>query len=252
MPKVISIICESLNFKDVEQISLRNSVKYHMDMRPSMLSATSLYLMQTGDPVPDMGNCHSASEPCVFSPKGRLISNYVKTRIISNYWPRKFDASFLDPKSSIESGLKICREPNSHHYPVLLDFLKHEFYDSDYQYLIYWSLIGHGECYDCRIDEENKGVPYTLRKTAAEWFRLIDKDILPLVKQDTLVMIHPDHGTARKGQGPEAYTDGFMFLYPKEMAKLIPTPSIYWSTIRGAIRRATGVDQAMRTAKCSE
>jgi hypothetical protein len=122
----------------------------------------------------------------------------------------------------------------------MLGFLREEFYSSDYQWLIYWSSIGHPECEDCRIGEENRGIPRGLRATAAEWFRLINESIMPLVRGDTLVIVHPDHGSARLGKTIfEQYGDGFMFIRPGSYKGLPPQgTTLHWEHLRAMVKEA--------------
>ena len=231
--RVISLVCESMMALDLGSATIPGALHYDFDVRPSNLSATALWLMQSEAPVPDMGDCHSASKAKVFE-KGNFISNRKKTRIISNFWPSRFDVRFLDP-FACTSGSPICREPNSHHWPVLLKFLRDEFYGGNYEWLIYWSLIGHAECADCRIGNENEGIPQNLWKTTAEWFRLINECVIPLLRKETLLLVHPDHGTARlPSKGGSEYRDGFLFAWGNT-AGLPPIGRLTWKDIRGLV-----------------
>lgn len=236
MRRCVSLICESLCWADAEGIDLPSFRKLRFDLRPSDLSASTLWLMQTDDPVPaDMwGNVHSGAVK-VFSVPGKFLSNRIKTRIISNFWPAKFDPTFLDPKCDLSTAIKIRREPNAAHYAVLLDFLRNEWHSSDYRWLIYWSLIGHAECSDCRLEEENKGIPDTLRKTASEWFSILQRDVIPLLGDDDLVLIHPDHGSARRNlPAKDAFESGFLYCRGD---LLVGTGTPTWADIRKMVAK---------------
>jgi len=43
-----------------------------------------------------------------------------------------------------------------------------------------------------------------------EWFRLIETDILPLIRDKCHILIHTDHGSARKNN-KNGWDQGFMF-----------------------------------------
>lgn len=250
--KVISLVCESFNLYDAKDTRLQDlfsckltqeSMFYKMNISPSRVSAQSLYALQSKEPV-NPHDAHNTKVPKVFAEKNKFIANYAKTRIISYFWPTKFDISYLDPRAD-NMHREIKLEPLAYQFPILLSFLKEEFYNSDYMHVIYWSNAGHGNV-GCRIGEEDKGVAASLTKTLEHWFKVIENDILPLVDRDkTILMIHPDHGTARKGMGHETFQDGFFYLYPKESATLAKDSTIEWADIRKTIRNATGIDDKM-------
>jgi len=231
MNRCASLVCESLCWSDMDGMELPGFRKLRFDLRPSDLSASSLWLMQTADPVPaDMWNDVHSGAVKVFSAPDKFLSNRIKTRIISNYWPAKFNATFLDPKCGSHTAKEIRREPRAAHYAVLLDFLKNEWNSSDYRWLIYWSLIGHAECSDCRLEGEDKGIPITLRKTAAEWFSIIQREVLPLLDNNDLILIHPDHGSARRGMGGAPMQNGFMYCNKDAFSGVVT-----WADIRKAV-----------------
>jgi len=95
MGKLVSIICESMIRHDVVGETVPGFELHDLDLRPSRLSATTLYLMQTDDPnVPQIDTPTKVS---FFDEPRRFISSRHKTRLISNFWPRRFDPKALDP-----------------------------------------------------------------------------------------------------------------------------------------------------------
>lgn len=247
--KIITLICESLNIYDIKDFSfefMNESMFYKMNLGESDLSAKALYLMQGNDNLPnDMvsGDPFANNKPSIFAEEGKFIANYVKTRIIANFWPFRWNPIYLDPKTHLTGRHESKMEPLSHHYSFLLPFLKNEFYQSDYQHLIYWTATGHPQV-KCRVDEEEIGIPISLKKTAQHWFKVIQEEIMPLIdKKNTILLIHPDHGTARKNMGKEAIQDGFLYFYPKTNAILNNDNTVAWQDIRKTIRIITGTDE---------
>ena len=102
-------------------------------------------------------------------------------------------------------------EPQAPIYTRFLQFLESDFYESDYRRVIYWSLIGH---VNRRAEKENSGIPANLKQTFSLWADLILDEILPRVNFDnTVLMIHPDHGTRRKGRPMhQSVHDGWLWL----------------------------------------
>lgn len=213
--KLVSILCESMQWCDVKGQGISCLTKKKFNTSPSRFSAQSLWLMQSEDPkLVSIDDCHNTKRERIFD-KGDFLSTQFKTRLIAHWFPHVFNPARLDPLAdSPKNGFPpVFREPNSWQYPVLLKFLKQEFFNSDYQWLIYWPSIGHVECSDCRLPPEDKGVPDNIHQTTAEWFRLINKDILPFIKPDTTVFIHTDHGSARRIKNHN-WNDGFLFHTP--------------------------------------
>ena len=163
MGKLVSIICESMIRHDLDGEALPGFEYHDLDLRPSRLSATTLYLMQTDDQnVPQM---NTSTKTSFFDEPRGFISTKYKTRLISNYWPRRFDPKALDPLVSIDTGKVLAREPRAPHWPVLIDFLANGFRKPDYLWCIYWPLIGH-DGYDFRVPEElnRSGCPLPSRR----------------------------------------------------------------------------------------
>jgi hypothetical protein len=247
--KIISLVCESMNRYDITDFSIPfidDSMFYEMDLEASEWSVKALYLMQKDDNLPELSVATRESLPSIFIEEGKFIANYTRTRIFSNFWPKQWSPEYLDPKCNVKSLHTHKIEPLTPYYPAFLSFLKDEFYKSDYAHVIYWSAIGHpGDCR--RIEEENNGVPPCLKKTIKYWFELIQKEIIPLIdKENTIVLIHPDHKTAREGIDYKlAQSKGFLYFYPKVNALLNNNTIITWKDIRKTIRNATGVDNIM-------
>ncbi len=214
--KVITLICESFNRYDLGNISLPGVARFNFDTGPSTISHETLRLMM------NLEFNESLSDP-------KCLSKKIKTRLISNFWPKHTDPKIIDPLASIEciegrDNAKKKMEPDSSHFKTLLDFLDKEFYKSDYQWLIYWPYIGHAGM-NLRLPEENSGIPKTCEKTLQSWFHTIKTMIFPRIEMDeTIILIHNDHGTARIGRSfNEAMYDGFIFIKTPEIDSSFPS-----------------------------
>lgn len=272
--KIISIIWESFNRYDVANLKIDGFSKLNFTSC-SGNSAAALYLMQTaGIPDPDWGKTTKDYEKALenfrpqegvnnpkvkkkfFSAPDSFIANFAKTRLISIYWPHFYDTSFLDPRNKggheFNSASHILREPENECFVALIDFLKNEFYQTDYQHLIYWSMLGHGSCGNCRVDEENHGVPITLEKTASYWLNCLQEHVFPLIDfEKSILIMHNDHGTSRKSKCGNPYTDGFIWLPTKNLA-VEDTYEVTWSDIRKTLRAGFEIDDKLppETGKC--
>jgi len=256
--KIINLVWESFNRYDVTNLSLPGFGRFNFNSCAGN-SATALYLMQTGDIDPEFGKTIEDLKnyrPAInftkkfFSKPNSFIANFAKTRIISIYWPHFYDTNFLDPRT--KGGHEFNKphgepEPAGEQFENLLDFLKNEFYQSDYQHLIYWSMVGHGSCGNCRIGEENKGVAATLEKTATHWMDCIKTHVMPLVNLDkSILMMHNDHGTTRNPiiDGRNNYNDGFIYL-PSDRAIIESDYTVTLSDIRKTLRMSFGIDDKL-------
>jgi hypothetical protein len=252
MPKLLTLICESMVASDAETLDLPGLERHEFELRPARYSMEALWLMQTGDPEPDWHAMPlDRTGPNVFATPGRFVSNYAKTRLISYFWHARHNPIPLDPlctHSWLDSQGKlrqpVSMEPGAYHWPVFLEFLSAEFYRSDYQWLIYWPLIGHAAV-GCRLRGEDHGIPDTLRETTAEWFTLIQNRVLPLVQPGTVVLIHSDHGTLRRNK-PDSMRRGIFFCSPP-----IHGVDMDWRNLRMIERTVLGVDKRMRDAGCT-
>ena len=236
--RVITIVLESMLWDDLAGIEFPGFAKRHFDPYPATFSARSLWCMQSADPLPDMDDWHSDKRQ-VFAEPNRFISNLVKTRLVSAYWPKRYDPKFLDPLGSIPPSSLWSEwqmEPNCPHWDYFLKFLSGQFYDEDWQWLIYWPLAGHAECGRCRVAEENRGIPKNIRQTAKIFTDLVKRVVFPLIRDKTLVLLHSDHGTARQGGIGNYWNKGVIFLpnnfrYPSGYI-------ITWADIRALLKNA--------------
>jgi len=237
--RVITIVLESMLWDDLEGIEFPGFSKRHFDPYPATFSARSLWCMQSADPLPDMDDWHSDKHQ-VFAEPNRFISNYAKTRLVSASWPKRYDPKFLDPLGSIPPNSLWSEwemEPNCPHWGYFLKFLSGQFYEEG-QWRIYWPRAGHAECGRCRVAEENRGIPRGIKKTATHFAELVKTHVLPLVRSDTLVLMHTDHGTARRGQIGNYWNKGVVYLQ-QPMDEGVAC----WADIRCTIKHALGVTQ---------
>ena len=204
--KLFSIICESMIWPDSEGITLEGFKKISFDLKPANLSATSLWLMQTDIPIPFLSPTLLNYKQRYFTTSTNFLSNRFKTRIIANFWPYPYDPVVFDKQAAIFNCGRVAMEPEAHQWKTLQTFLRSD-EPKNYEWLIYWPTIGHE---DYRLKTESSGIPVHLKETTQLWFSMI-RDLLPLVP-DTTVLIHTDHGTARKGMGQAAYEQGFAYI----------------------------------------
>jgi hypothetical protein len=225
--KVITLICESFNRYDTTDVVIPGFKKLDFNLFPADKSQTALYLLET-DTMPgneildDEKKLEIWKKKLKFSHARDFICDYVKTRMISYFWrPRhmrpSMDYGVVDDTVEYSNPFHMLKldgsaEPDSKNFKILKDFIEHEFYTSDFQHLIYWPLVGH---LYFRMEGENSGVPYSLEKTFKHWIQTLEDHILPLIKMDeTLVMIHNDHGTRRKGKPFwPMINDGFLYIH---------------------------------------
>ena len=242
--KVINLVCESFNRYDVENIELPGFKKFDFSTFPSNRSPSSLYFMEcfsrcSEKSLKELNNWQRLIQ---YKESDKFICDYVKTRMISYFWRPRHTRSSIDygvddgTRENTNAFLLIqmdgSLEPESRNFKKMLKFLKEEFYSSDFQHLIYWSLIGH---VNFRIGEENKGIPTTLNKTLQEWIGNIQEQVIPLIDMDnTIVMIHPDHGTRRKGMDfDKSLYDSFLWVHdPLDRFQWNEESDINWADMR--------------------
>jgi hypothetical protein len=225
------IVCESFNRYDTGEHSekfLQNGFQVFddFDLSPSGNSGTSFVCMDSED---DWDTVAAGKNPWSAAFRNRVpaietgrswICNFVPTKIITPQWPGKWNITKLDPDSRAEDTCTMDSpiEPETLIFARLLNFLESEFYNSQYQRVIYWTLIGHVKN---RIGQENNGLPDNLRLTFKQLASLISNEVLPrLDMKNTVVMLHPDHGTWRNRKSyEESINDGWLWIHHPEMTK---------------------------------
>lgn len=216
-------MCESCCLADSQGISLEKLgfQKLRFDMSPSNTSEEALYHMQSFRPLA------RRNPNKVFERSPEFLAYHAKTRIFSDFWLPNYAVWNLDPMTKSDKPLspfsRHKSEPDNEIFQNLKSFLSEEFHNADYRHCIYLSILGH---IGNREEEENDGVPESLRKTLGKLIGIYTNEILPLVDmKQTYVMIHPDHGTKRRNlPWEEAAHDGFLWIWQPGGRKIPPVP----------------------------
>lgn len=204
MKKLVTLICESMCLADLIA-SGKHLPGFDMsafDMTGSRTSYEALWRMQSDDNLPE-GSIH---EGCAW--QGEFISKRHKTRVFSHFWPKRFMPTFDQSYVAIPTK-RLEPEPRAEQWIPFTSYLS-AFRQDDVEWLIYWPNIGHSGDWCCRHPEES-GIPAHLGHSCHDWLTLIEKEVLPQLAPDVPVLIHPDHGTARKGPGfgSKEFVEGF-------------------------------------------
>lgn len=215
--KLLCIMCESIVLDDISGQELPGHDLLKFDPSPATFSAQSLWLMQTPLPLPPTAANPYAGDSW-FTEKD-MIGKRFKTRICSNFWPRKYDPSPIDPEVSDNVNKVVGIEPNNHQWKTFISYLSGP---RAHDWLIYWPTIGH--C-GYRIGCENSGIPVDIRQTASMWFDLIRDEVLPRVPE-YLTLILSDHGSARK-HNKAAFSSGFIYVDHRIPTKP-PAAELHW------------------------
>ena len=111
------------------------------------------------------------------------------------------------------------------------EFLRSEFYSGAVEHFIFWGRIGH---VGVRARGENQGIPTTLAKTWRRNCDWLSEFVFPLVDWDrTVVLVHPDHGTRRRGLSlRESMHDGFVLS-----SRSLPFPVRCWADLGETVER---------------
>lgn len=242
--KVIQILCESFNRYDLElampSIMQAGFTVMPMDGFPVDASAKALYAAQTETPYED--RCESK----VFSGSKEFLANRIKTRIFSTPWPSWLNSEALDPLTKFSNELTYHegnpQEPQSKLFSNFVWFVRHLLYCSDYQHVIYLSTLGHSDWGRC--GDENKGIPGYLKVTFNQFWMSLVFELFPWILLDqTVVLIHQDHGTARAGREfNSAMFDGFLLI--KAPTPIIDRDPVYWGNMRATVVKACGIPAA--------
>ena len=113
--KVISLVCESMQWCDIENMTICGTNKIPFDMKPARFSAQSLWFMQSDITCEfDVDDCHDVKKSLVFE-TDKLISHKHKTRLIANWWPARFNPRSIDPLAVNTEGkqTKVVKEPEA-------------------------------------------------------------------------------------------------------------------------------------------
>ena len=229
---LLTMICESMCWRDLEKsgTGVNNFDVSRLDMRPAQDSKDALWLMQSDDPIPDA----KGPGQSVFQGDG-FISSKARTKLFSHFWPSRFDPRPLDP-TFVTKRIPMDERQNEPRNELWRDFDWHvrNWMERPSDWVIYWPLIGHvGQ----RGPTED-GIPEHIGKSCEEWLELINQAIIPLMNKhrDIPIMIHSDHGTARKGSDGSEYQWGF--VYHRNAG--INRSNVTWADIREAERRCLG------------
>lgn len=235
--KVFTIMCESFNRYDAADESLPGFSQFDFNSTPATCTWMSYHLMQT-----DKKLQVAESGLNRWTPDNRpdeYIAKYAKTRIIGQNWESTLAPTWLDAKIPIDNANQSPGgiEPDCPPFEVLIDFLKNEFYQSDYQHLIYKTYIGHS---NKRVGRENRGIPRSMRKTFGYWMKVVRESVLPRIRLDeTVVLLHNDHGSVQKGRKyDEAMYDGFLWIRdPLDRVHWTENRDVHWMDIRQTLIR---------------
>lgn len=223
--QVVTIICESFHRQDLEQAAIPAAFdgfrRFEMDLAPVYDSVSALTMLQSG-------RCRAwerrkRTDP-IFHATDDLLAFRHRTRLISSCWPSYCNARLLDPKANHAKNrrrVKVQEEAER--------YLREEFYAQDYRHLIFWGRRGHvGQ----RVGLENFGIPTRLTNTMNRWLSYLGDEILPLIQLDTTaVLLHPDHGSARRGlTREEALHQGFLWV--RSPISVEPCDAYDWSSMR--------------------
>ncbi len=248
--RLISILCESLNRYDLVGCIPAGFAQHDLDLHPALISVDALYEMETEFPR------EHANGSELFSVAGAFLANHVRTRLISNYWPRGHDPIFLDPLASRkvhEDDDHKRMEPDCHHFGMFVDFIRNEFYSSvpEYRHLIYWPYTGHAGL-KLRVPEDNHGIPADCSRTWRRWIAVLQEHVFPLIHWDrTVVLIHPDHGTNRKGIAYErAMRDGFLLAWHPGHKPAAERQLLTWADLRQTEQAALGINFFFKGTEC--
>lgn len=175
------------------------------DPHPSTFSAQSLWQLMTDHPMPPpVGNPHIGTS--WFEKPEHLLSELCHTRLISNFWPKAYYPSRVDPEVADPVGKKVAIEPDNHQWKTLRTYLNNPQHD----WLIYWPTLGH--C-GYRLKPENKGIPENIRQTTMFWLNMVKKDILPRLPKQCKTILFSDHGSARSiGSRDDQFRNGFAWI----------------------------------------
>lgn len=202
--KVVSLIFESFNRTDLEAAGTERLDGWHVgrsfSMAPARCSVTALFCLQTGArSIPRRFRGRLFREE-----RGAYLGDRIRQRIISSSWPAYCNARRFDPEANarghrVGEGAKF----------TLDRFLREEFYRGDVDHLVFWGRIGH---VGVRAGRENRGVPNALVDTWNWNLDFLEEWVFPLIDfERTLVIAHPDHGSARRGLSKrESLHDGFV------------------------------------------
>lgn len=239
--KVIQILCESFNRHDLAlampSIEQSGFTILPMDGFPVDTSAKAIYAAQTETHYEQRFECK------VFSGSKEFLFNRVKTRMFSTPWPSWMNIKALDPMMKFTQDLDYHegnpQEPQCRMFGDFCWFVRHRFYGSDYQHVIYLSTLGHSNW--GRVVAENDGIPSSLENTFKWLWDSLSENLFPYVKwNETVGLIHQDHGTARTGREfRSAMFDGFLLL--KAPTPIIERHPVQWGNIRATVAKACGV-----------
>jgi len=224
--KTCTIICESMTMDDLDEDLkfLHGHVLLPFDPHPATMSAQSLWCMMTPDKLPPAaGNPHEGTS--WFEEASSLLSSKFKVRLISNFWPKRYDPRIIDPECADPKGKVVGCDPNCHQWETMREYLKGP---CPHEWLIYWPTLGHAKY---RIGDENKGIPEHICETTRTWLSLAAILVEEAEAKGFQTILFSDHGSARKDKSrDEQFRNGFVWL-PEKIPWHGPRP-LTWDTMR--------------------
>jgi len=248
--KVITIACESFNRYDVTGPAPGLFTEIDFNNYPAVNTAMSLCLMQYESPLPEGERTYWSPArqrqwfPDIRQPNA-FIFNFAKTRVISGpFWASSFDPRFFDPQKVRYNRNARLPEPIAPHFEELKSFLRHDFYDSSYSHLIYWTNIGHAGL-GCRVKGEDQGIPVTISNTFKIWESLLLGEVIPLIDlNNTFLIMINDHGTRRVALSYEqSMYDGFLWAYDPRRRIGKKREEATWADLRSTLCDLLGVEE---------
>ena len=219
--KLLNIICESMLMSDLELQEISGFKLIPFDTSGANFSAQSLWRMNCDLPQPPIPQKLWEGESVFKDIPNPLMLKH-RTRLISNFWPHRFDPTLFDPDCSDRINKQVGIDPDNHQWTTFLSYLCGPM---PHDWVIYWPTVGH--C-SYRLGPDNNGIPENIRRTTTYWLDMIRNQILPRVPKGTTILIHTDHGSARKNQTTnEYYNQGFAFI-PNNME----IENLNWASFR--------------------
>lgn len=206
--KLFSCICESMTWDDLSGQSIPGHRLVRFDPHPATFSAQSLWLMQCRAILPPPASNPHVGESWFNDATIDFLSLRARTRLVSNFWPTKYDPTRLDPLCACHKpGRIVGMEPNNHQWDTLMEYLDNP---GCHDWLIFWPTMGH--C-GYRVPGENSGIPVHIKDTAGQWLTMACKNILPKIPGEARTILFSDHGSARKDKTKdEQFRNGFAFV----------------------------------------